>query len=179
MIDRTDFNLNSTVEGFWTCLTDRIGAGSFDTPEIDNPAKNRWGLFFARRDSPIAREIRSEIGLAKASLLEALQGAEAVPDMVQKSLFTVSDTDFGLGFGKLQHSMSDELMKYQAKALGIRPRQLPAHGLPQPRRLPVCFPAPLRLPVALGAFPGDFSPTGYSAHYFWIAPGGSSSHRWI
>jgi len=41
MIDRTDFNLNSTVKGFWTCLTDRIGAGSFDTPELGAPTKYR------------------------------------------------------------------------------------------------------------------------------------------
>jgi len=127
MIDRTDFNSNSTIQGFWTCLTDRIGAGSFDTPEKGASAKHRWELFFARQDSPIAREIMSEIGRAKDSFLEALEGAEVDPasDMVQKSFLSVSDTDFGLGFGKLQHAISDELLKYRAKALGIRARKLP------------------------------------------------------
>ena len=59
--------------------------------------------------------------------MEALEGAEVDPasDMVQKSFLSVSDTDFGLGFGKLQHAISDELLKYRAKALGIRARKLP------------------------------------------------------
>ena len=35
------------------------------------------------------------------------------------------DTGFGLGFGKLQNTISDELLKYCAKALGIRARKLP------------------------------------------------------
>ena len=96
MIDRTDFFLSSTVEGFWTCLTDHIGAESFDTPEKGAPAKHRWELFFARQDSPIAREIMSEICRAKDSFLEALQGAEVDPDsdMVQNSFLSVPDTDF-------------------------------------------------------------------------------------
>jgi len=55
MIDRADFNSNSTAKGFWTCLTDRIEAGSLDTPEKGAPAKHRWELFFARQDSPITR----------------------------------------------------------------------------------------------------------------------------
>ena len=36
----------------------------------------------------------------------------------------VSDTDFGLGFGKLQHAISGELLKYRSEALGIRARKL-------------------------------------------------------
>jgi len=44
--------------------------------------------------------------------------------MVQKSFLSVTITDFGLGFGKLQHAISDELLKYRAKALGIRARKL-------------------------------------------------------
>jgi len=69
----------------------------------------------------------SEIGRAKDSFLKALEGAKVGPasDMNQKSFVSVSDTDFGLGFGKLQHSISDELLKYRAKALGIRARILP------------------------------------------------------
>jgi len=59
--DRTDFNLDSTAEGLWIYLADRIAAGSFDTPEIGAPAKHRWGLFFFERQcSFIAREIMSE-----------------------------------------------------------------------------------------------------------------------
>ena len=77
--------------------------GSFDTPEKGAPAKHRWELyfFFAWQDSPIAREIISEIGRAKDSFLEVLEGAEVDPasSMVQKSFLSVSDTDFGLGFG--------------------------------------------------------------------------------
>ena len=46
MIDRTDFILNSTVEGFWTCLTDHLGAESFDTPEKGAPAKLGHGSEF-------------------------------------------------------------------------------------------------------------------------------------
>ena len=59
--------------------------------------------------------------------MEALQGAEVDPDsdMVQNSFLSVPDTGFGLGFGKLQHAISDELLKYRAKALGIRARKLP------------------------------------------------------
>ena len=77
MIDRTDFILDSTVEGF---------------------GKHRWELLLARQDSPIAREIMSEIGRAKDSFLEVLQGAEVdqVSDMAQKSFLSVLDTDFGL-----------------------------------------------------------------------------------
>jgi len=69
--------------------------------------------------------LRSEISRAKTSFLEALEGAEVDPvsDMIQKSIFPVSDTDFGLGFGKLLHAISDELLKYRAKALGIRARK--------------------------------------------------------
>ena len=128
MIDRADFNSNSTAEEFWTCLTDRIVAGSFDTPEKDTPAKHRWELFFARHGNLIAQDIMSEIGRVKDSFLKALEGAEEVDqasDMVQKSLLSVSDTDFGSGSGKLQHAISDKLLKYHAKALGIRARKLP------------------------------------------------------
>ena len=173
------------MEGFWTCLTDHIGAGSFETPKKDAPAKHRWELFFARQDSPIAREIMSEICRAKDSFLEALQGAEVDPDsdMVQNSFLSVPDTGFGLGFGKLQHAISDELLKYRAKALGIRARKLPpgrpaSHGFSQSGRMPVRFPAPLRLPVALGPFHTDFVPFGHSAH-LWSTLDGSSTHRWI
>ena len=69
----------------------------------------------------------SEIGHAKGSFLEALEGAEVDPasGMVQKSFMSVSDTDFGLGLGKLQHAVSDKLLKHHAKALGIRARKLP------------------------------------------------------
>ena len=68
-----------------------------------------------------------EIGRAKDSFLVALEGTAVDPasDMVlQKSFWTVSDTDFGLGFGKLQHAISDELLNYRSKALGIRARKV-------------------------------------------------------
>jgi len=45
--------------------------------------------------------------------------------MVQKSFSSFPDTGFGLGPGELQHPTSDELLKYRAKALGIRARKLP------------------------------------------------------
>jgi len=100
MIYCTNFNPISTAEWpwTWTCLTDRIGAGPFDTPDIGAPAKHQRELSFALWDSPIAREIRSEIGRAKASFLETLKGAEVEPvsDIVQKSFLSVSDTGFGL-----------------------------------------------------------------------------------
>ena len=66
VIDRTDVNLDPAAEGFWTCLTDHICAGSFDTLEIGAPAKHQLELFFARQDSPIAREIMPEVGRAKS-----------------------------------------------------------------------------------------------------------------
>ena len=55
----------------------------------------------ARQGSPVAREIMPEIGRAKASFLEALEGAEFDPvsDTAQKSFLSVSDTYFGFGFG--------------------------------------------------------------------------------
>ena len=45
--------------------------------------------------------------------------------MVQKSFSSFPDTGFGFGPGELQHPTSDELLKYRAKALGIRARKLP------------------------------------------------------
>ena len=45
--------------------------------------------------------------------------------MVQNSFLSVPDTGFGLGFGKLQHAISGELLKYRANALGILARKLP------------------------------------------------------
>ena len=70
----------------------------------------------------------------------------------------------GSGLGKLQHVISDcELLKYYAKALGIRARKLlldgQRHATLQPIRLPVCLPAPLRLP---GPFRAEIVPTGNS-----------------
>jgi len=63
----------------------------------------------------------------------------------------------------------DELLKYRAKALGIRARKLPLDDQrrmaflddPQPRKLPVCFPAPLRLPDALVLSRANFAPAGW------------------
>ena len=69
----------------------------------------------------------SKIGRAKDSFWKALEGAKVDPasDIAQKSFLSVSDADFGLGFGKLQHAISDELLKYRAKALGTRTQKLP------------------------------------------------------
>ena len=38
------------------------------------------------------------------------------------AIFAVLNTDFGLGFGKLLHVISDEFLKYRAKALSTRAR---------------------------------------------------------
>ena len=64
---------------------------------------------------------------ATASFLKALEGAEVdpVPDVVQKSFVSETDTNFGLEFGKLHHAIPDELLKYLAKALDIRALKLP------------------------------------------------------
>ena len=66
------------------------------------------------------------IGRSKASFLEVLEGAEVDPvlETVQNSFLLVSDTDLGLEFGKLHQAISDELLKYRAKALGNRARKL-------------------------------------------------------
>ena len=68
----------------------------------------------------------SEIFRAQVSILETLERVEAeanpASDAVQKSLLSISDTDFGLGFGKLQHAISEELMKYHTAA-----RKLPVN----------------------------------------------------
>ena len=69
----------------------------------------------------------SGVDRAKDEFFKVLEGAEVDPasHMVQKSFLSVSETKFGLGFGKLQHAISDELLKYSAKALSIRARKLP------------------------------------------------------
>jgi len=66
LIDRTDFNSNTTIEGFWTCLKDRIGAGGLLTcPKKALPSSTNGRLYFARQNSPISGDIRSEISRAK------------------------------------------------------------------------------------------------------------------
>ena len=68
----------------------------------------------------------SGIGRAKDPFFEALEGAEVDPDSgtVQISFLPVSDTDLGFEIGKLQHAISDELLNYRSKALGIRARKV-------------------------------------------------------
>ena len=116
MIDCTDFNLNSTAEGFWTCLMDRIGAGSFDTPEIGAPVKHRWELFFAQQDSPIAREIMSEIGRAKASFLEALEQLED-PSAPPRRALQGAEVDLVSDTGDHCRSLHDYMLQFVATEL--------------------------------------------------------------
>ena len=106
--------------------------------------------------------------------------------MAQKSFLFVLDTDFGIGFGKSQHAISDELLKYRAKALSIRARKLPQDDqrhMTFLNREDCPFASQLLsgcpLPVALGPFHADFAPTDYSAH-LWSAPDSSTRIvRWI
>jgi hypothetical protein len=56
-------------KGFWTSLSDWIGANSFDHANKDT----RWKKFFLNTDSAIAQEPKAEISRVTRLVLDALQ----------------------------------------------------------------------------------------------------------
>jgi len=77
------------------------------------------------------------------------------------------------------------LLKFRAKAIDVRARNIHlddqrhmamAFLNREAEKLPVGFPAPLRLRVALGPFHVGFAPTGHPTH-LWSDLDGLSAHR--
>jgi hypothetical protein len=98
-------------EGFWTLLSDWIGANSFDHANKDA----RWKKFFSNTDSAIAQELESEIDRATRLWLGALQPPGRNLDKKTKSPFYnrlgVGKLSFGVGIQKLQKAFFGDIKR--------------------------------------------------------------------
>jgi hypothetical protein len=116
-------------KGFWTSLSEWIGASSFDHANKDNV----WSFFFSNTDSAIAQELESEIDRATRLWLDAPQPLGRDPDKETEPPFynrlRVGKLSFGVRIQQLQKACFDDINRLRFRLVTLCAQALPLDDL--------------------------------------------------